>query len=102
MDATRYRGITSANLSRQMSLQAFCRKVYLTLPGKQEFEMPRDIPVGNGKLLITFDQDYCLRDIYYPCVGKENHTDGHRFRFGVWVDGRFAWVKRENWDLSLW
>ena len=25
--------------------------------------MPRDIPVGNGTLLITFDQDYCLRDI---------------------------------------
>jgi len=63
--------------------------------------MPRDIPVGNGCLLITFDQDYCLRDIYYPYVGKENHTDGHRFRFGVWVDGRFDWVKRENWDLSL-
>jgi GH15 family glucan-1,4-alpha-glucosidase len=63
--------------------------------------MPRNIPVGNGCLLITFDQDYCLRDIYYPYVGKENHTDGHRFRFGVWVDGRFDWVKRENWDLSL-
>ena len=49
--------------------------------------MPRDIPVGNGTFLITFDQDYCLRDIYYPCVGKENHTDGHKFRFGIWVDG---------------
>ncbi len=63
--------------------------------------MPRDIPVGNGCLLITFDQDYCLRDIYYPYVGKENHTDGHRFRFGVWADGRFDWVKRESWDLNL-
>ncbi|MEW6109537.1 MAG: glycoside hydrolase family 15 protein [Nitrospirota bacterium] len=62
--------------------------------------MPRDIPVGNDDLLITFDQDYCLRDIYYPCVGKENHTDGHKFRFGVWVDGRFDWVSRE-WNLSL-
>lgn len=62
--------------------------------------MPRDIPVGNGKLLITFDQDYCLRDIYYPCVGKENHTDGHKCRFGVWVDGKFDWVNR-NWELHL-
>ena len=62
--------------------------------------MPRDIPVGNGTFLITFDQDYCLRDIYYPCVGKENHTDGHKFRFGIWVDGRFDWVKRD-WDLHL-
>jgi GH15 family glucan-1,4-alpha-glucosidase len=62
--------------------------------------MPRDIPVGNGTLLITFDQDYCLRDIYYPFVGKENHTEGHKFRLGIWVDGKFDWVKR-NWGLGL-
>ena len=63
--------------------------------------MPRDIPVGNGNLLITFDQDYCLRDIYYPYVGQENHTGGHKFRFGVWVDGTFSWVNSEDWDLRL-
>jgi GH15 family glucan-1,4-alpha-glucosidase len=62
--------------------------------------MPRDIPVGNGTLLITFDQDYCLRDIYYPCVGKENHTDGHKFKLGIWADGRFDWVNR-TWGLHL-
>jgi glucoamylase len=62
--------------------------------------MPRDIPVGNGTLLITFDQDYCLRDIYYPFVGKENHTEGHKFRLGMWVDGEFDWVKRD-WGLRL-
>ena len=62
--------------------------------------MPRDIPVGNGTLLITFDQDYCLRDIYYPFVGKENHTGGHKFRLGVWVDDKFDWVKGD-WDLRL-
>jgi GH15 family glucan-1,4-alpha-glucosidase len=55
--------------------------------------MPRDIPVGNGRFLITFDQDYCLRDIYYPYVGKENHTAGHRFRFGIWADGRKVNIK---------
>ena len=62
--------------------------------------MPRDIPVGNGTLLITFDEDYCLRDIYYPFVGDENHSDGHPFRFGIWVDGMFDWVKRD-WNVSL-
>jgi glucoamylase len=62
--------------------------------------MPRDIPVGNGTLLITFDQDYCLRDIFYPCVGKENHTEGHKFRLGIWVDGQFDWVK-SDWGLRL-
>ncbi len=63
--------------------------------------MPRDIPVGNGNLLIAFDGDYCLRDLYYPYVGQENHTDGHRFRFGVWVDGRLSWVRSSDWDLTL-
>jgi glucoamylase len=63
--------------------------------------MPRDIPVGNGNFLITFDQDYCLRDIYYPYVGQENHTAGHKFRFGVWVDGTFSWVSEKDWDLRL-
>jgi GH15 family glucan-1,4-alpha-glucosidase len=54
--------------------------------------MPRDIPIGNGSFLITFDQDYCLRDIYYPHTGKENHTDSHKFRLGLWVDGVFEWI----------
>ena len=62
--------------------------------------MPRDIPIGNGNFLITFDQDYCIRDIYYPHVGKENHTDGHKFRFGIWTDKRFEWVNRD-WNLNL-
>lgn len=63
--------------------------------------MPRDIPVGNGKLLVTFDQDYCLRDIYFPHVGRENHTVGHKFRFGIWVDGMFSWIVRNDWHLNL-
>ncbi|MBI4690437.1 MAG: hypothetical protein HY754_09260 [Nitrospirae bacterium] len=63
--------------------------------------MPRDIPVGNDNFLLTFDQDYCPRDIYFPCVGKENHTDGHRFRFGLWVDGSFGWINSREWNLRL-
>ncbi len=54
--------------------------------------MPRDLPVGNGRVLINFDKDYNLRDIYYPHVGQENQTVGHPSRFGVWADGQFAWV----------
>jgi glucoamylase len=62
--------------------------------------MPRDIPIGNGSLLITFEEDYCLRDIYYPHVGKENHSDGHKFRMGVWAEGKLWWIDR-SWDLRL-
>lgn len=63
--------------------------------------MPRDIPVGNGDLLITFDRLYRVRDIHYPHVGRYNHTDGHLQRFGVWVDGRFAWIEEPGWERRL-
>lgn len=62
--------------------------------------MPRDIPVGNGTLLVTFDKDYRIRDLYFPNVGKENHTEGMPFRFGFRVDGRLAWSD-DGWDLKI-
>ncbi|MCC7210230.1 MAG: glycoside hydrolase family 15 protein [Candidatus Brocadia sp.] len=62
--------------------------------------MPRDIPVGNGSLLVTFDREYQIRDLYYPYVGKENHTIGHPCRMGVWVDGQFSWLGGE-WRKTL-
>jgi glucoamylase len=62
--------------------------------------MPRDIPVGNGTLLVCFDCDYVIRDLYFPHVGQENHMGGRLSRFGVWVGGRFAWVGPE-WEKEL-
>ena len=63
--------------------------------------MPRDIPVGNGNLLITFDRWYRIRDLYFPHVGRFNHTDGNVQRFGVWADGRFAWIEDPQWERTL-
>jgi oligosaccharide amylase len=63
--------------------------------------MPRDIPVGNGSLLVTFDELYRIRDIYFPYVGKENHSEGHPFRFGLWVDGKFSWLSEDVWKREL-
>jgi len=62
--------------------------------------MPRDIPVGNGNLLVNFDSDYQIRDAYFPFVGQENHSKGSPFRFGVWVDGRCSWMGPE-WKKDL-
>ncbi|HSB04129.1 MAG TPA: glycoside hydrolase family 15 protein, partial [Thermodesulfobacteriota bacterium] len=62
--------------------------------------MPRDIPLGNGSFLVVHDQNYCLRDLYYPSIGKENHTDGHGLKFGLWVDGRFDWIDG-SWKFNL-
>ena len=63
--------------------------------------MPRDIPVGNGQLLVNFDDKYRLRDIYYPQVGLHNHTGGNIQRFGIWVDGQFSWIEDDAWTRSL-
>src|SRR3989338_3617270 len=70
------------------------------LIANEENYMPRDIPVGNGSMLVTFDREYQIRDIYYPYVGKENHTIGHPSRMGVWVDGQFSWMGGE-WQKTL-
>ena len=48
--------------------------------------MPRDIPVGNGRMLVTFDQHYQIRDLYFPHVGQENHAGGGPCRFGIYAD----------------
>lgn len=61
----------------------------------------RDIPVGNGSLLVNFDDKYQIRDVYFPHVGQENHTEGFPFRFGVWADGSFSWVFSDGWDRKL-
>jgi GH15 family glucan-1,4-alpha-glucosidase len=63
--------------------------------------MPRDLPIGNGNLLVNFDRNYELRDIYYPRVGQENHTSGGPCRFGIWVEGRFAWLEDGGWSRQL-
>src|SRR6187551_2216349 len=59
--------------------------------------MPRDIPVCNGSLLVTFDREYNLRDVFFPYVGQENHTAGYPCRFGVWADGAFSWLDSDDW-----
>jgi len=61
--------------------------------------MPRDIPVGNGNLLVSFDKDYLIREIYFPHVGQENHAEGELFRFGVWEDGSFSWLP-DGWKIK--
>lgn len=54
--------------------------------------MPRDIPVGNGRLLVVFDAAYHIRDLYFPHVGQENHVGGNFCRLGLHDGATFAWV----------
>src|SRR5574340_1808025 len=63
--------------------------------------MPRDLPVGNGRLLLNFDKNYNLRDIYWPHVGQELHTAGDISHTGIWVGGHFAWLDAPEWQRQL-
>lgn len=63
--------------------------------------MPRDLPIGNGSFLVAFDQNYQIRDLYWPHVGQENHAQGHAFRMGVCVDGKFLWLEDTGWKRDL-
>src|SRR5687768_1367322 len=60
--------------------------------------MPRDLPISNGSLMINFDREYNIRDVYYPHVGQENQTVGDISFFGVECDGVFAWIGNPAWQ----
>jgi glucoamylase len=67
--------------------------------------MPRDIPVGNGKLLVNFDHQYQIRDFYFPHVGQENHAGAGPCRFGVYSDvpgtdkSQLSWTSDGSWII---
>jgi len=67
--------------------------------------MPRDIPVGNGQLLVTHDHRYQIRDLYFPHVGQENHAGAGPCRFGIWAEapglarGQLFWTSDQSWQI---
>lgn len=56
--------------------------------------MVRYLPIGNNRLLVSFDRDYRLVDMYYAHDQAENHVVGHPFRYGISVDGNFRWIDK--------
>jgi GH15 family glucan-1,4-alpha-glucosidase len=64
--------------------------------------MPRYLSLGNEHMLVAFDADYRLRDLYYPHIGSENHVGGAVARTGVHVDGQFRWLERAaGWSIAI-
>lgn len=61
--------------------------------------MPRALTIGNGSLLINFDERLNMRDFYYPHVGELNHIGGQKNSLGVWVDGQFKWTDEDGWEI---
>jgi glucoamylase len=62
--------------------------------------MARSLILGNGRYLLNLDERAWIRDIYFPHIGIENHTEGHVFRLGVWADGETYWTDR-GWHIHI-
>jgi GH15 family glucan-1,4-alpha-glucosidase len=62
--------------------------------------LPREIVVGNGRVLVAIDSQMAIRDFFYPRVGLENHLSGHYSRLGIWADRKFSWIS-ENWERKI-
>lgn len=56
--------------------------------------MPRNTVLGNGNMLVNFDIDGYVRDIYYPRAGFENHVVGQYHRIGISIDNNFYWLSQ--------
>ena len=63
--------------------------------------MPRSLVIGNGNVLVGFDANYSVRDLYFPRVGDANQTMGNVCRTGFFIDGRFAWLDDPAWERHL-
>jgi GH15 family glucan-1,4-alpha-glucosidase len=62
--------------------------------------LPKDVLLSNGRFAVTLDENAQIRDFYFPYLGLENHAVGHPFRFGVWLDGKFEWLK-DAWTITM-
>src|SRR3979411_1246704 len=63
--------------------------------------VPRSLVIGNGNVLVGFDANYSVRDVYFPRVGDANQTMGNVCRTGFFVDGKFAWLEDPTWERHL-
>ncbi|MCL6638318.1 MAG: glycoside hydrolase family 15 protein [Firmicutes bacterium] len=63
--------------------------------------MPRPLVIGNGSILVNFDGDLNMRDLFFPYVGQWNHIMGQRNSTGFWADGNFSWLWGEEWQKKL-
>ncbi len=64
--------------------------------------MARSIVLGNGNMLVCYDEFGQVRDFHFPYVGLENHV-GEKLahRIGVFVDGQMHWLSQGGFDIFI-
>ncbi len=64
--------------------------------------MSKSLVLGNGSMLICYDDRAQVRDLYYPYVGIENHVGrGTIHRLGVFADGKMFWFTDSSWKIKI-
>jgi GH15 family glucan-1,4-alpha-glucosidase len=61
--------------------------------------VPRDLPLSNGSLLVAFDLEYRIRDIYFPYVGARDSTIGVSLAVGPGATGEFHYWMAAGQDF---
>ena len=50
--------------------------------------------LGNGSFAVLYDENYYIRDLYYPLLGQHHHHSfSGKFKIGIWHDGKFSWLE---------
>ncbi|WP_338601800.1 glycoside hydrolase family 15 protein [Sulfolobus tengchongensis] len=57
--------------------------------------------IGNGRLLINFDEKGRIVDIYYPYIGMENQTSGNPIRIAIWDIEKNILSLDDEWNTSI-
>lgn len=61
----------------------------------------RPCVLGNGHLYVGLDDTCCVRELFWPVTGLENHVaESGRNRLGIWYDGQLFPVGGDGWQIQ--
>jgi glucoamylase len=49
---------------------------------------------SNGKIAALYDNNFYIRELYYPYLGQYNHSVGGYFKIGIWHNSKFTWIDK--------
>jgi len=64
--------------------------------------MARSLVLGNGNMLVCYDEWGQVRDFHFPYVGLENHV-GEKLmhKIGIYVDGSMYWLSDGDFNITI-
>ena len=63
--------------------------------------MPRELLLGNDRMLVSFDADYRLRDFFYPHIGTGEPPGRLLSRMGSTWTGSSAGSSAAGWSIAI-